>query len=185
MTYDVLIVGAGVLGAALSLGLYLVASSQKARVQQAVRLEDGGWEMHEPAKELKSNDVNIFVIQGLDFFAEVPTLDDQIPAAHGATAASNAVIALVLRDMQKITSTAIRWLERYAKDLKANDSLLILADVNPMVVDVMKKSGMLDVIGEQNVFPATPRVLEAEQQAWEAAQQWLKQRPSAAGTDGS
>ncbi|HQY94185.1 SulP family inorganic anion transporter [Caldilinea sp.] len=173
------------LGAALSLGLYLVASSQKARVQQAVRLEDGGWEMREPAKALKSNAVNIFVIQGLDFFAEVPTLEGQIPAAHGATAASNAVVALVLRDMQKITSTAIRWLERYAKDLKANDCLLILADVNPMVVDVMKKSGLLDVIGEQNVFPATPRVLEAEQHAWEAAQQWLKQRPSAADADGS
>ena len=33
------------LGAALSLGLYVVASSRKVRLQQAVRLEGGGWEM--------------------------------------------------------------------------------------------------------------------------------------------
>lgn len=160
------------LGAALSLGLYVIASARKARVQQAVRLADGGWEMREGAKELKSNDVNVFVIQGLDFFAEVPALEDQIPAARGA---ANAVVVLVLHDMQQITSTAIRWLERYANDLKTNDSLLLLADVNPAVLDVMQRSGALGVVGEENVFPATPRILEAEQQAWDRAQQWLKQ----------
>jgi SulP family sulfate permease len=164
------------LGAALSLGLYVVASARKARLQQAVHLEDGGWEMREVAKALKPNEVNIFVIQGLDFFAEVPTLDDQMPAARGV---SNAVVVLVLRDMQKVTSTAIRWLERYAKDLKANGSLLMLADVNPAVLDVLKKSGAADAIGEQNVFPASPRVLGAENVAWEAGQRWLQQRAAA------
>ena len=72
------------LGAALSLGLYVVASSRKVRLQQAVRLDDGGWEMREAAKALKPNDVNVFVIQGLDFFAEVPTLDDEMPPTRGA-----------------------------------------------------------------------------------------------------
>ena len=151
-------------------------------MQQAVRLEDGGWEIREAAKELKPNDVNVFVIQGLDFFAEVPTLEDQMPSARGV---SNAVVVLVLRDMHKVTSTAIRWIERYAKDLKANGSLLMLADVNPAVVDVMKKSGALDSVGEQNVFPATSRVLDAERQAWDAAQQWLKQQSAAGEGTGS
>ena len=164
------------LGAALSLGLYVVASSRKVRLQQAVRLDDGGWEMREAAKALKPNDVNVFVIQGLDFFAEVPTLDDEMPPARGV---SNAVVVLVLRDMQKVTSTAIRWLERYAKELKANGSLLMLADVNPTVLDVLKKSGAADAIGEQNVFPASPRVLGAENVAWEAGQRWLQQRSDA------
>jgi len=170
------------LGAALSLGLYVVASAQKARVQQAVRLEDGDWEMREATKELKPNDVNVFVIQGLDFFAEVPTLEDQMPSARGV---SNAVVVLVLRDMHKVTSTAIRWIERYAKDLKANGSLLMLADVNPAVADVLKKGGALEIIGEQNVFPSSPRVLESEQQAWDAAQQWLKQQSAAGEGTGS
>ena len=165
------------LGAALSLGLYVVASARKVRLQQAVRLEDGGWEMREAAKALNPNDVNVFVIQGLDFFAEVPTLDDEMPHARGV---SNAVVVLILRDMQSITSTAIRWLERFAKELKANGSLLMLADVNPKVMDVLKKSGALDAIGEQNIFPASPRILEAENVAWEAGQRWLQQRSAAA-----
>lgn len=160
-------------GAALSLVLYVIASAKTTHLQQAVRLEDGGWEMREAAQKLTPNDVHVLVIQGLDFFAEVPMLEDQMPPARGV---ANAVVVLVLRDMHQITSTAIRWLERYAKGLKANGSLLMLADVNPAVLAVLKSTGTLALIGEQNVFPASARVLEAEQQAWDAAQQWLQQR---------
>ncbi len=48
-------------------------------------------------------------------------------------------------------------------------------DVNPAVHDVLKRSGVLDVIGAHNVFPAMRRVLVAENMAWNAAQQqWLE-----------
>ena len=165
------------LGAALSLGLYVVASSRKFRLQQAVRLEDGGWEVHEAPKELAASQATVMVVQGLDFFAEVPTLDDQMPPARGA---SNAVVILVLRDMQTLSSTGIKWLERYAQQLKANGGLMILADVNPAVHQVLKKSGALAVLGEKNVFPATGRILAAEEAAWQAAQEWLQQNPAQA-----
>jgi hypothetical protein len=46
--------------------------------------------------------------------------------------------------------------------------------VNPAVHEVLKKTGALDIIGADNVFPATKRVLAAENMAWDAAQQWLK-----------
>ena len=49
----------------------------------------------------------------------------------------------------------------------------------------MKKSGALESIGEQNVFPATSRVLDSERQAWDAAQQWLKQQSAAGEGTGS
>ena len=84
--------------------------------------------------------------------------------------ADNAVVILILHDMHTLTSTAIRWLERYAKDLQENESTLMLADVNPEVMRVLKASNALDIIGEDNVFPATARILEAERTSWEAAQ---------------
>ena len=164
------------LGALLSLLLYVGASSRKFRLQHAVRLEDGGWEIGDTPKELKSNQATVLVVQGLDFFAEVPALEDQMPSTRGA---SNTVVILILRDMRTITSTAIKWLEKYVQDLKTQGSLLMLADVNPGVLEVLKKSGALIVIGEQNVFPATARVLAAENTAWEAAQKWLKTHTSA------
>ena len=49
----------------------------------------------------------------------------------------------------------------------------MLADVNPGVMEVLKKSGALEIIGSEHVFPATTRILEAEETAWQAAEQWL------------
>jgi SulP family sulfate permease len=158
------------LGALLSLLLYVGASSRKFRLQQAVHLDDGSWEMQDSPISLTPNQATMLVVQGLDFFAEVPALDDQVPPARGV---ANAAVILVLRDMQQLTSTGIKWLERYANELKANSSVLLLADVNPAVQEVLKRSGALDVIGAENVFPATKRVLAAENMAWEAAQKWL------------
>ena len=163
------------LGALLSLLLYVGASSRKFRLQQAVRLEDGGWQMQDAPKALAPNQATVLVVQGLDFFAEVPALDDQMPLARGV---SGAVVVLVVRDMHQITSTAIKWLERYEQSLRAGGSLLMLADVNPEVLDTLKRSGALEVIGAENVFPAAAQVLASENMAWEAAQEWLKTHAS-------
>jgi SulP family sulfate permease len=153
--------------------LYVLASSKKLRLQQAVRLDDGGWEMRDAPQELEPNQPTVLVVQGLDFFAEVPALEDQMPAARRA---SKSVVVLVVRDMHNISSTGIKWIERYAKELKAHDSLLVVADVNAEVLNALKKAGAMDVIGAENVIPATARVLDAENQAWEVAQNWLQMR---------
>jgi SulP family sulfate permease len=100
-----------------------------------------------------------------------------MPPAKGA---AGAVVVLVLRDMQAITSTGVKWLQNYAKDLGANGGMLMLADVNPAVQETLRKSGALEIIGSNNVFGATPRVLEAENTAWAAAQARL-----ARGSDGT
>jgi sulfate permease, SulP family len=160
------------LGAGLSLILYVVASSRKFRLQQAVRQADGGWVMQDAPKALAPDQATVLVVQGLDFFAEVPTLDDQMPPARGI---SGAVVVIVVRDMHEISSTGIKWLEHYAQSLRENGSLLMLADINPGVLETLKKSGALHVIGPENVFPATAQVLASENQAWEATQQWLKE----------
>lgn len=164
------------LGAGLSLVLYVVASSSKFQLRQAVRLEDGGWEVREAPKTLAPNEATVLVVQGLDFFAEVPALDEEMPPARGV---ANAAVILVLRDLKTVTSTAIKWLERYAKDLKGNGSVLILADVAPTVQETLQRSGAIDSLGAENIFLATPRVLGAENVAWDAAQEWLAQRPAA------
>jgi SulP family sulfate permease len=158
------------LGALLSLLLYVGASSRKFNLQRAVRRADGNWEMHAAPESLKPNEAIVLVIQGLDFFAEVPALADQMPPARGA---SRTAVVLVLRDMQHLTSTGIKWLESYAVELRSHDSLLLLADVNPLVVQALKRSGALEVIGAENVFPAVRQVLAAENTAWDAAQKWV------------
>lgn len=57
-------------------------------------------------------------------------------------------------------------------------SVLMLADVHPAVLGALQRSGALEVIGAENVMGATPRVLAAEETAWDAAQRWLQARRS-------
>lgn len=54
-------------GAVLSFMLYVAASSHKLRLQEAIRLDDGGWEIREAPQELKSGHATIIVVQGLIF----------------------------------------------------------------------------------------------------------------------
>ena len=159
------------LGAILSVLLYVGASARKFRFQQVVPLEDGTWEMQDVPAALPPGKITMLVLQGLDFFAEVPAAQDQIPSSQGV---SGAVLVLILRDMHRLTSTGILWLEHLAKDLKSSGSRLILADITPEVLAVLQKSGSLDEIGAENVIPATSRVLSAERTAWDAGQNWLQ-----------
>ena len=158
------------LGAGLSLLLYVVAAAKKLRVDQAVRLSDGGWETRPVAKTMTPHEVNMFVINGLDFFAEVPALESGLPPTTGITGTP---IVLVLRNLRTISSTALRWLERYAATLKKDGNQLFLADVEPEALAVLQRSGIADIIGAENIIPSTTRVLDAEQKAWDLAQSWL------------
>ncbi len=172
------------LGAGLSLLLYVVAAARKLSVEQAVRMDDGNWDVPEKSKELKSNAINLFVIEGLDFFAEVPSLDDQLPSAKDV---KDAVVILVLRDVRNISSTGLRWFEHYFKTLQAAGSELILADVQPEVMDVLEKSGYVDTIGKENVIPTTSIVFGAENVAWDLGLTYLqsKSEEAAAPADGA
>jgi sulfatase maturation enzyme AslB (radical SAM superfamily) len=56
-------------------------------------------------------------------------------------------------------------LQRYAEALQARDSKLMLVGVDQRVLDQLAKTGLLQRIGEENVFLATPQVGEAMNQA--------------------
>ncbi len=69
-------------------------------------------------------------------------------------------------------------LRRYTESLQAHDSQLMLVGVEPAVRKQLAKTGLLDLIGEENVFLATPRLGEAMNQAAAAAYAWLGQQPA-------
>ena len=68
-------------------------------------------------------------------------------------------------------------LQRYCLALRARDSRLMLVGVDPAVRDQLEKTGVLRMIGEENVFVATPQIGEALNRAVAAANVWLGQAP--------
>ena len=88
------------------------------------------------------------------------------------------MLAINLRGMGEIGSTFITVLQRYAKTLQAHDSRLMLVGVDPLVRAQLAKTGVLKLIGDENVFVATPQIGEALNQAVAAANAWLARPPA-------
>jgi SulP family sulfate permease len=88
------------------------------------------------------------------------------------------VVILRLRRSDQIASTLINVLEHYEEQLRACGGKLMLAGVSPRVkeqLDVTETTR--DVLGAEDIFPATENLGEATRLAWEAAQAWLALNP--------
>jgi SulP family sulfate permease len=66
---------------------------------------------------------------------------------------------------------------RYAERLRARDSQLSLAGVSDDVLDQLERTGVIDFIGRENVFLATPAFGESLGQAMDAGQRWIEEEP--------
>jgi SulP family sulfate permease len=163
------------LGAGLSLILYIYASSKELRVKQLVRNPEGRYEEREVSETYASNDVTTIAISGAEFYADVSTLDDVLPAKQGVT---HAAIIFRLRGRRSAGSTALKWLNKYAQDLQAGDNVLLLAGVSEGLMNVLEHTGVIDTIGRENVFLAQPGIGASLDAAQEAAQKWLSEQPA-------
>jgi SulP family sulfate permease len=114
--------------------------------------------------------VTLLQIYGSLFFAAAKNLEEMLPTLDHTT---HAVVAIGLRGKQEIGSTFISVLQRYTQALHAHDSKLMLIGVDPAVREQLAKTGVLALIGEENVFLATPQIGGAMNQAIVAAHAWL------------
>ena len=162
------------IGVALSVVLHVARQSNKVSVTWLVPAVDG-FPVERPApRELPSRQFTMLQIYGSLFFAAATSLEEMLPTVDNTT---RAVVALGLRGRDEIGSTFITVLQRYAEALQARDSKLMLVGVDQRVLDQLTRTGLLQRIGEENVFLATPQVGEAMNQAAAAAHAWLGQTP--------
>ena len=80
------------------------------------------------------------------------------------------------RYQESVSSTALKWLERYATELHRSGNLLMLAGVESNVIQKLEKAGLMDLIGKKNVFAARPVLEESLHEALDAAESWLKKK---------
>jgi SulP family sulfate permease len=158
----------------LSIVLHVFRQSNKVVVTQWV-LQPKGFPLEQPApKQVPSNQLTLLHIYGSLFFAAAKSVEDMLPDVDDAR---HAVVAISLRGQGEIGSTFMTVLKRYAEALQAHDSKLMLVGVDAAEREQLAKTGVLKLIGEENVFIATPQLGEALNQATAAAYAWLSQSP--------
>jgi len=164
-------------GVALSILLQTIRQSNKVVVTQWV-LQAQGFPLEQPApKSVPSHQLTLLHVYGSLFFAAAKNMEEMLPTVGDAT---RAVVALNLRGKDEIGSTFVNVLQRYAQALQDRQCKLMLVGVDAAIRDQLAKTGVLKLIGDENVFVATPQIGEALNQAVAAANAWLGQPGPAA-----
>jgi SulP family sulfate permease len=158
------------LGVALSILMFVLQQSNILRVVEWV-VGESGWPVEKPApKQLKSRQVTVLFIYGNLFYAAASTLENSLPVVEDA---DHPVVILLLRGYEDVGSTVSEVFRRYTQALQANQGKLILAGVSPELREQLQRIGMVDLIGEENIFLATGTIGEAGNTALRAATDWL------------
>jgi SulP family sulfate permease len=104
------------------------------------------------------------------FYAAADAFEKGLPEVENAR---QAVVILLLRGYEDVGSTVNEVLHRYTLALQASGGKLILAGVSPALRAQLQRTGVLSLIGKENIFPATKTIGEAGNAALRAANEWL------------
>lgn len=161
------------LGVGLSVLLFLFHQANRLRLVELVPSEKSALPVELPAPQrLSDHKVTVLYPYGSLFYAAAKTFEENLPAAEEA---KEAVVIFVFRGYEKFGSTMIAVMDRYNQVLQANGGKVMLAGVSPGVMQQLERTGLLERIGRENVFPVHQQWGVAAYQAFEAAQAWLDQ----------
>ena len=159
------------LGIVLSMLVYVFNQSNNVVVKELV-LQPQGYPVEQPAPDiLPSGRLTVLMVYGSLFFAGARSVEDRLPEVGQA---DRAAVALLLRGKTEISSTFMGVLQRYTKALQARGGRLMLVGVEESAYAQLAKTGVLQLIGEDNVFRAEAQIGAALNAAVAAAQRWLE-----------
>jgi SulP family sulfate permease len=163
------------LGVALSIVLHVVRASNRVKVTEWVLQPNGFPIEREAPKRAPSNQFTLLNIYGSLFFAAASTIEELLPQVDES---DRAVVAIGVRGEPEVGSTFMNVIRRYTESLKAHNGRLMLVGVDPAVRDQLAKTGLLAVIGPENIFMAQAQIGAAVNEAARVASKWLKETSS-------
>jgi SulP family sulfate permease len=159
-------------GVLLHVILFMFQAAERVTIVELAPVEDGDFQERPAPATLPNKGVTILLPYGSLFYAGAADFEEETPTADQA---QQAVALLILRGRENVGSTFLNVLRRYAETLRDNEGQLMLADVSDAVHDQLRKTGMLDFIGADNVLPAQPLLLASLREAAAAGQRRLSE----------
>ena len=161
-------------GAILHVLLYVFSSSEAVRIERIIHQPDGTFTEEELPAQLESDQIYMLNPVGSLFYAGAAELEENLPDTGDAT---HSVVILGLRDRDEVGSTFINVIKRYITELEDGGNKLKLVGLNDRVTEQLAKTGVLELLGEEDVYPAEKSIgsamlaAEADAKIWIAEQQ--------------
>jgi len=159
-------------GVGLSVILHMVRQSNQITVKRRQLDAEGHLVETDPPTELPANEVVVLQPYGSLFFAAAPVFESILPAPTAAS--RNSVVVLRLRGRSDLGTTFMDVLYRYAENLAAVGSKLVVVSTNERIEEQLKITGLTSLIGAENVYRGDERVGAAIEQAQADATAWVE-----------
>jgi SulP family sulfate permease len=162
-------------GVGVSVVLHVVQQSNQVVVKQRVMADSGHVVEVAPVAVLPPREVVVLQPYGSLFFASAPVFEAALPAVEASSRRS--VVVVRLRGHVDLGTTFIDVLARYAAQLDAVGSRLVIASVDPQIQRQLAVGGVTDIVGPQGVIGGDERVGAAVARAVAEARDWIDADP--------
>ncbi len=157
-------------GVGMSVLLFVVRQSNRLVLRR--RVLDGGHDVEvDPPEELPAGEVVVLQAYGSLFFAAAPSFEAALPRVVPASRGS--VVVVRLRGREDLGTTFIDVLARYAQQLLAVDSKLMLVSTNERIDEQLAATGIADLVGAGNIYRGDERVGATLDRARNDAEAWI------------
>jgi SulP family sulfate permease len=138
-------------GVGLSLALFLHKASAPHLVEYSFTDEGSLKEIDSPQKRAHAQ-ISIIHVEGELFFGAADLFQNQIRRICAEE--SIKVIILRMKNARHLDATTVMAMDQLLDFLQQNGRHLIISGISPDVSRVLKRSGLFDKIGAENIFPA-------------------------------
>ena len=159
-------------GVGLSVILHMVRQSNQITVKRRQLDADGHLVETDPPNELPANEVVVLQPYGSLFFAAAPVFESILPTPTEGS--RNSVVVLRLRGRSDLGTTFMDVLYRYAQNLAAVGSKLVVVSTNERIEEQLEVTGLAALIGAENVYRGDERVGAAIERAQVDATAWVE-----------
>ena len=164
-------------GVGLAVLLHVGRQSNRVVVKHWIFDDDKGFPIEaDPPAEVPAREVVVLATYGSLFFASAPAFEAQLPRPVGTD--TRGVVVLRLRAKDELGSTVVKVLIKYAEQLAASGSRLMLAGVTPGVRRQVDDTGLTALLGADAIFLAQTRVGLSVREAMKHAEQWIEESPA-------
>ena len=143
-------------GAVLSLIAFVAESSHAASLRLVAKDGDGWLVSDGVPPTIPEDDVVTLWYDGPSFFAEVPTLMEEMPRPVVGQRPGVVVLNCVL--LRNLSSTMIKSLRKYHDELAEHGCGLVLTGIEDGQRTTLRETGVLDDFGEANVLGIDPHL---------------------------
>jgi len=139
-------------GVGISIILYLHKASQPSLVEYVFNEEGNLAEAHQGGRQHPA--ISIVHVEGDLFFASADLFRTQIQGS--CTDPNLRIVILRLKNARHLDATCAMAIEELVRTLRADGRDMIVSGVSKDLYRVLKGAGMVEVIGKENLFPASP-----------------------------